>query len=122
MTFESCRLAVMVFTEVVLLDDRSNAALLAAGIKNTLQDLDISEILQETPELTLWVLFMGSVAATGTELERWFRGSFEGALVRLKLGHFENVRRVLIEFLWLEGVLNEHLKGIWMEVEVRMVT
>jgi hypothetical protein len=119
-TFESCRLAAMVFTELVLLGNSSNAAVLAAGIKTTLEDTDMEESMQHTPELRLWVLFMGYVAAFETELNTWFRSSFAWALSLQKLNHFETLRGVLIAFLWLEGVLNQRLKAIWAEMTTRI--
>jgi hypothetical protein len=118
--FESARLAVMVFTELVLLNDFSNATVLAAGIKATLENADMGKAMQHTPELMIWILFIGNVAAFGTELNIWFKESFARTLSLQGLPHFETVRRGLIEFLWLEGVLNQQLKAIWTEVETRI--
>ena len=119
-TFESCRLAIMVFTELVLLNDISNTAVLAAGIKTTLEDADIEENLQHTPELMLWILFMGNIAAIETELDAWYKDSLGFALFQLNLHHFEAVRSVLIEFLWLEVSLNQRLKIIWAALKSRI--
>jgi len=99
----------MVFAELVLLDDISNAAVLAAGIKTTLEITDMEESMQHKSELMLWILFMDYIAAFETELNTWFRSSFAWSLSLQNLNHFENVRGVLIEFLWLEGALNQRL-------------
>ncbi|OBT64210.1 hypothetical protein VE03_06900 [Pseudogymnoascus sp. 23342-1-I1] len=114
--FESCRLAAMIFVEVVLLrNNTSNAVLLAAGIKRTLSQVDMEVMLQQHPELLTWILYMGNMAAHGTEMAPWFLCGFAQAVSFQKISLFETVRSVLIEFLWLDGVSNEHLWPIWRE-------
>ncbi|KAL2070213.1 hypothetical protein VTL71DRAFT_13239 [Oculimacula yallundae] len=118
-TFESCRLAVMAFTDIVLLNDNSSAPFLAAGIKSTLYNSSDEELMIEFPELSLWILFMGWIAAAGTKLETWFKLRFEKGLEWLKLQHLEGVRRVLIEFFWLEGISTKQLQGLWDAIKFR---
>ena len=117
-SFESCRLAAMVFVETVLLHNNTpNAVLLAAGMKRTLSRGNMEVMLQEQPELLTWILYMGNIVASGTEMAPWFLRSFAQALSFQRLSIFETVRNVLIEFLWLDGVLNKHLFSIWLEVK-----
>jgi hypothetical protein len=86
-----------------------------------LEDADMAETIQHAPELMLWILFMSNVAASKTEpLNIWFKNSFAEVLSVRKLHHFEIVRRVLIESLWLEGLLNQQLQAIWAEVVTRI--
>ncbi|KAH8816989.1 hypothetical protein F5884DRAFT_778150 [Xylogone sp. PMI_703] len=118
--FESCRLATMLFTELILLDNSSNAAVLAAGIKTTLEGGDLDDMIQYSAGLLLWILFIGNIAALGTELGPWFNDMFIRALSLQKLYHVESVRMVLIEFLWLEDVLNNHLNTVWTDVKQRI--
>lgn len=116
--FESCRLAAMVFVEVVLLHNNTpNAVLLAAGIKRTLSRANMEMLQQQQPELLTWILHMGNIAAFGTEMAPWFLRSFAQMLSFQRLSLFETVRNALIEFLWLDGVSNEHLKSVWPEVQ-----
>lgn len=116
--FESCRLAAMVFVEIVLLyNNTPNAVLLAAGMKRTLSRVNMEVMLQEQPELLTWILYMGNIVAFGTEMAPWFLRSFAQALSFQRLSIFETVRNVLIEFLWLDGVSNEQLFSIWLEVK-----
>lgn len=115
--FESCRLSAMVFIGIVLLhDNHPNADLLAASMKRTLSRVSMEVLLQQQPELLIWILYMGNMAASGTEMAPWFLRSFAQALSFQRISLFETVRNVLIEFLWLGGVSNEHLWSIWPEV------
>ncbi|OBT86290.1 hypothetical protein VE02_05582 [Pseudogymnoascus sp. 03VT05] len=116
--FESYRLAAMVFVEVVLLrNDTTNAVLLAAGMMRTLSWANMEAMLQQKPELLTWILYMGNMAAFGTEMAPWFLRRFARVLSFQRFSLFETVRNVLIEFLWLDRVSNEHLKSVWLEVQ-----
>lgn len=117
--FETCRHAAMVFVEVVLLHNINtpNVVLLAADMKRTLSRANTQVMLDRQPELLTWILYMGNMAAFGTEMAPWFLRSFAQALSFQSLGIFETVRAVLVEFLWLDGVSNDHLWSIWPEVK-----
>lgn len=115
--FECCRLAAMVFVDVVLLHETSNTLALAAGIKGTLAEANIDGMIQQMPELMTWILYMGCAAALETCMKPWFMRHFAQAASFLGLQHFETMRKVLIEFLWLEDVSNQHLKLIWSELQ-----
>lgn len=119
--FESCRLAAMVFVEVVLLHNSiHNAVLLAASMKRTLSRANMEVMLQDQPELLTWILYIGNVAAFGTDMAPWFLRSFARALSFQGLSIFETVRNVLVEFLWLDGVSNAQLFSIWLEVKEKI--
>lgn len=116
--FESCRLAAMIFVEIVLLRHNTpNEMLLSAGIKRALAQADMECLLGRQSELMIWILFMGNVAAAGTEMEPWFQRRFAHAVSFQRLTLFETVKSVVIEFLWLEGVSNELLKSLWSKVK-----
>lgn len=118
--FESCRQAAMIFVEVVLLRNNNNTpnvVLLSACMKRTLSRVNMEAMLKEQSELLIWILYMGNVAAFGTDVAPWFLRSFAQALSFQKLRLFETVRAVLVEFLWLDGVSNDHLWSIWPEVK-----
>jgi hypothetical protein len=114
--FESCRLAAIIFVDYVFLNDRSNSTVLTEGVKSTFQALDVNQARQQSPELLLWIFFMGHVAALGTEFCHWFLDSFSLALLLQGLHNYETVKRVLVEFLWVDVVCDEHLEAIWAEV------
>jgi hypothetical protein len=98
----------------------SNAAVLAAGIKNNLEDTAAeAEISQQTTELTLWILFMGVIAADSTQLSNWFKDAFARAQLSSNLRHYETTRRALTEFLWLDGILNQRLESLCAELNTR---
>ncbi|RFU27465.1 hypothetical protein B7463_g8870, partial [Scytalidium lignicola] len=111
----------MLFTELVLLDDSSNASVLAAGIKTTLEGVELDDMIQYDAELVLWIIFMGSIAALNTDLESYFSDIFGQVLSLQKLYYVESIRIALIEFLWLEGVLNNLLNNVWAEVKPKII-
>lgn len=102
----------MLFTDVALLRDDSNKAVLAAGIKQAMETLQIVTVLPDVVGLILWILFMGNIAAVETDNNKWFKISFARELAVQQLYHFETVRRVLIEFLYVEAVLDAHFKAM----------
>lgn len=67
----------MVFIGIVLLhDNHPNADLLAASMKRTLSGVNMEVLLQQQPELLIWILYMGNMAAIGTDMAPWFLRSF----------------------------------------------
>lgn len=115
--FECCRIAVMVFTDSVLLDDGSNLGALALGLRTVLDNSQMADIAHEAPQLLLWVLFMGIVASRDRDGNRWFNESFVGVLSTQQWYNWQAARTILAEFLWLEDILDEKLERTMAAVE-----
>lgn len=105
---------------MILLGDTSSAYVLAAGIKATVGDGELTDIMHPAPELMIWILLMGNIAAFKTEFKTWFADIFARVLSLQKIDHVESVRMTVIEFLWLEGIMNAKLDTVWTDVQPKI--
>ena len=113
--FESCRLAVIIFVNIVLLNDPSNSTALLETMQSSLQILDLDQTRLQVPDLLLWIFFMGHMAAMGTGFGQGFLVHFLSTAKMRGLQNYEAMKRVLAEFLWVDVICDEHLQLIWTE-------
>ncbi len=90
---------------------------LATAIKKTLSTRAFEKIRREAPELVLWIVVMGAIAAIGNEHRVWFVAVLDRCLSRLKIGSWDELKELLERFLWLSTTNDADGYDLWLEVE-----
>ena len=90
---------------------------LALAIKKTLSARAFEKIRREAPELVVWIVVMGAIAAIGSEHRVWFVAVLDRCLSRLKIGSWDDLKELLEKFLWLSATNDADGYDLWLEVE-----
>jgi hypothetical protein len=119
---ECCRLAALIYTFTALWVFESNSAVLRSPMKQLQQTLiDNMSILFDVrwaaySDVLLWVLFIGSHAASGQVERPFFVDGTEGlAGQRLGLKRWEDVRKLMRGLLYNERFYGAAFEAIWDE-------
>jgi hypothetical protein len=110
--FEACRIASMLFVDLILLADATDAAPRAKELRIALQQLSLREASPQIWRLVLWITFFGSAATLERELGSWFLKFFMSAVINQGLRSFRDMRSVLLEFFWIDDICDTILISI----------
>jgi hypothetical protein len=110
----------MLFLDTVLLSDNTDTLLLSTMPQTTFKSMKLEEVTAMDKKLMLWLLYIGCATTRDTNLASWYCGHFASALSILDILSSKAVKRILVEFLWIDGIcdiyLPEILKSCDMEV------
>ncbi|RVX74522.1 hypothetical protein B0A52_01648 [Exophiala mesophila] len=92
---------------------------LATRIRTILGHAKLAREFAEAPELMLWISVMGALASIGSSTgdRAWFVVALDRGFRRLKLESWDELRAILLRFLWFPST-NDYDGGVlWEEVE-----
>ena len=90
---------------------------LAKTVKKASSTSVFSRAWREAPELAVWVIVMGAIAAIRTEYRTEFVAILDRCLSRLKIASWESLKELLQDFLWLPSTNEPDGYDLWLEVE-----
>lgn len=89
---------------------------LAKQIKACFQTADLGETRAEFPTLIVWVLFMGGIAASGTEHRLWYTVALDRCIRRIDIETWDMLRTLLMKHLWLPRTNDVDGIKLWNEI------
>lgn len=92
---------------------------LATRIRSILASARLAQELTEAPDLMVWISIMGGIASIGSSSgdRAWFVAALDRGLRRLKLESWDELRVILLRFLWFPST-NDYDGGVlWEEIE-----
>jgi len=66
-------------------------------------------------EMLLWVLAMGGIGAVGLDERQWFASRFRRAVMRLKVGSWDEAKKFINRGLWYEAANERDGYDFWLE-------
>ena len=111
--FEACRLASLIYVDLILMDIQ-NYACLTEKLHSILDELEDD---QTYSGLMLWILFMANIASSDESPSGSLQIRFAQALMALGLSSRETLKQSLSEFLWVESICDQKLGNMWMKLE-----
>jgi hypothetical protein len=118
---EPCRLAALIYTNMVFRTVQPSAAIhtaLTSRLRTTLMQTDFMSCWGNLSEMLLWVLFMGGAVALQGRIRSWFVSVLTIACSHLKIQSWYDVKEILLKYLWSDRIWEERCKYLWIEVEV----
>jgi hypothetical protein len=89
---------------------------IAARIRTSIDNADMSYLHKEYPEMMLWILMMGGLGSAGTPNRGWYANLLAEACMASKHRGANAVVFGLTEFLWSESYRSPHTMGFWNDV------
>lgn len=117
-TFTTCRLAAMIYSEMVLFPMP-----LIAGVKPRLaymlrkalgSDVQIPETSSMT-QLRLWMVIFGAIAAKGTENRLWYIERLSSLMTVIDSKEYSDFVRTMKRYLWWDYACQEPALAAWSE-------
>jgi hypothetical protein len=91
--------------------------LLATRIRESLEVIHLPTFQIAYPEMMLWIMMVGGIAAIGTESQSFFTELFGTSCSAAGINKVtEELPYFLTEFLWSDTYFNPFVKGFWDEV------
>lgn len=118
--YEPCRLALLVYSAAVIFPTPSYTGTyqkLAKRFCDVLNEIDLNVFWSDQPELLLWILVLGGLAATKCVERGFFVSHLANGRDLLNLTSWEEVVEKLKRFLWLGIACDPPGKVLWTEVE-----
>ncbi|EAW13689.1 uncharacterized protein ACLA_044090 [Aspergillus clavatus NRRL 1] len=69
------------------------------------------------PEVLVWVLVLGGMAATGTPQRAWYAGKLRWLVAMLGIVSWEQMRRILKSVVWMENLCVDEGVALWQEIQ-----
>lgn len=113
--YEATRLATLIYSLLVVFPMAAHEppfATLATLIREELLTLDLPRSSNEESGLLCWILVLGALVAIGTDERPWFVYSLSNAFH----GTWEDLKRLLEQFLWLGSTSNSDGNTLWAEM------
>jgi hypothetical protein len=119
--YEACRLALVIFGVGVTFPLPPGVALfskLASALRVELQRLTQDNASQNVSSMQAccWCLVLGGIVAEAEE-KRWFVQELKRTQAALGISTWEQLKRVLRSFLWLDSACDMAGRQLWVEVE-----
>jgi hypothetical protein len=119
--YEACRLAAIIYSILVVFPLPASKAPFPELIIQLKEELsnpnsNIKNTWERSPELLLWILFMGGIAAIGLPERTWYVRAISGLAVSMKLSSNARLREILQSFLWLGSTSDGDGCDLWTEV------
>ncbi|RFU27625.1 hypothetical protein B7463_g8700, partial [Scytalidium lignicola] len=89
---------------------------LASRLKTIMEESKFDLCWQLCPETLMWMLVLGGIASAGTTERNWYVQNLAAVSAALKLSEWDEVEKVLSEFLWLRSVCGTGGRVLWIEV------
>lgn len=70
-------------------------------------------------EFLLWLMFIGGIVTPHMSTRNWFVSGLSHVAKQLQLHTWDEVKAVLEEFFWVEGIQEQPGRDLWDEVEYR---
>ncbi|KAJ0421509.1 hypothetical protein BJY00DRAFT_300895 [Aspergillus carlsbadensis] len=120
--YEACRLALVIFGVGVTFPLPPGVALfarLARAIRVGLQCLarDYASQNVSSMQACCWCLVLGGIVTEAEEERGWFVQELRRTLAALGISSWEQLKRVLRSFLWLDSACDMPGRLLWVEVE-----
>jgi hypothetical protein len=90
--------------------------LVCTRIRNCLENLDIRALQFQYPEMMLWILLMGGVAASNTDDRKWFARHLADACDASGFKGGDELTAALRDFFWIELYRTPVFSKFWREV------
>ncbi|KAL2812642.1 hypothetical protein BJX63DRAFT_241233 [Aspergillus granulosus] len=125
--YEACRLALMIFGVGVTFPLPPGVALfskLASTMRVELQAaLEQRSVLENTRSIQAccWCLVLGGIVAEPHEEKQWFVQELRRTLAVLKISTWDQLKRVLRSFLWLDSACDVGGRQLWVEIDALLV-
>ena len=120
----SCRSAAFVYIYAALRDVPLGGRLFDKFVERLRSALDHPGFMlawsNSHPSMLLWVLVLGSLAATGRPERSWFVSQFVGVCMILNLQSLQEMLRVLQNITWVKGFHEGLVEKLWTEVELQV--
>ncbi|EXJ73806.1 uncharacterized protein A1O5_03568 [Cladophialophora psammophila CBS 110553] len=118
--YETCRLAGLIFSDMVILPLPHNSGVklrLARRLRTVLEasSLQTSWKSAEYGNLLMWVVFMGTIAATFTKARGWYLQKLRNLIDHQQLD-WNGFRGLMKTFLWWDFVFEAPAARIWNEM------
>lgn len=120
---ESCRLATLVYVNIVLRELHYSFSLLKVLKRKLMHEHELCEQSgvpitdKASMELLLWSLCVGAVLALDGSEEDWFAARIAKAAGRTELAGWREVEECLRRVLWAEKMSDGLRAGVWRRVE-----
>jgi len=118
---EPCRLALLIFWNANYMVANPDSALfraLTTQLKVALEKSDMQGVWGPHFELLMWVLFLGAHISGGQRERPWFVLNLARGARILKLGEWDNVRKMLLRFFYLDRVYQKSFQEAWQEAKM----
>lgn len=115
---EATRVAAIIYSNLVICP-MAGAPFrdLAAQLRRALCQLEMHDESLGSLRRMIWILFLGGIAALGTEHRSWFVSMLGATSSRLDLVNMFDAKEILISFLWLPQISDDDARRLWDEVE-----
>jgi hypothetical protein len=118
-TYEACRLGAMIYSMLVIFPlpaanrpfRRLSGMVKAALVKSCMPDS-----WHPSPDLLLWVLVLGGIAARNAEERVWFINALDRATDMAAVSSWEELKQVMTSVMWMESVCDPGGQTLWNEI------
>ncbi|KAL2797407.1 hypothetical protein BJX66DRAFT_297761 [Aspergillus keveii] len=120
--YEACRLALVIFGVGVTFPLPPGVALfskLVGALRVELQRLTQDNASQSVSSMQAccWCLVLGGIVAEAVEEKRWFVHELKRIVAALGISTWEQLKRVLRSFLWLDSACDMAGRQLWDEIQ-----
>lgn len=119
--YECTRLAARMYSLLVIFPVHHSTAPFGLHTSLLLKELshfDAANISAQESKLFVWVLVMGAIMAVGTPDRFWFISALRPVASRLRLNSWEDMKALLVTFLWLDLTNDPDGRDVWDEVSM----
>lgn len=123
-SYEIYRIALMIFGVGVIFPLPPQSAPLPELVRLLQLELQSSPSSGSRTNIHLWCLFMGGIAATGTQERKWFVDELRRYCehdASVSISTWDEARVILKSVLWLDIACNSGGKDLWNEVRGTLV-
>ena len=120
-TYESCRIASLMYSNAVLLGLPSHNGWHRTFVKKLQRVLETTDLIQWaefSPDLLIWALFVGGIVSYRTPCRSFFESSLRNALLLTGMTSWHSVRQCLEQFLWSDNACDHGTTVIWDAMEL----
>lgn len=118
-TYEACRLGAMIYSMLVVFPlPAANRPFrrLSGMVKTALVESGTPVSWHSSPELLLWILVLGGIAAQNTEERPWFINTINGAAGMAAVSSWEELKQVMTTVMWMDSVCDLGGQTLWNEI------
>jgi hypothetical protein len=115
-TYESCRITSLIYSNAVLLGLPSHNGWHRAFVRklqSILETTDLVRWVESSPRLMVWMLFIAGIASHSTPHRCFFESSLRNTLLLTGMTSWRSVRQYLQEFLWSDSACEHGAAVIW---------
>lgn len=89
---------------------------LSGMVKTALVESGTPASWHSSPELLLWILVLGGIAAQNTEERPWFINTINGAAGMAAVSSWEELKQVMTTVMWMDSVCDLGGQTLWNEI------